>query len=122
MQDLVALRTLEVDPALLYLYPDVQLEAVEAGGVRAVAQGGELVRPELGQAERALPVPAGRPTRLPARGGERAAPRPTHAVPLCPAPRLLRLPPPASVHPPARPPRPAPERRRQQRVGVEQTA
>ena len=51
MKNFIALRTLEVDPALLNLYPGVLLEAHSAEQVVAVPQAGELVRSILIQAE-----------------------------------------------------------------------
>lgn len=43
MKYFIALRTLEVDPALLNLNPDILLEAHYAEQVVAVSQAGELV-------------------------------------------------------------------------------
>ena len=50
MKNFIALRTLEVDPALLYLYPGVLLEAYSAEQVVAVPEAWELIRSILIQA------------------------------------------------------------------------
>ena len=51
MKDFIALWTLEVDPALLYHYPGVLLEAHSSEQVVAVPQAGELVRSILIQTQ-----------------------------------------------------------------------
>ena len=55
VKDLTALRTLEVDPALLYLYPDILLETRDTGVVVTVAQVGELLPRALAQTQGTLP-------------------------------------------------------------------
>ena len=137
VEDLTALRTLEVDPALLDLDPDVLLQTHHAGQVVAVAQIGELVAAGLRQAQRALSddgghgggVGAVRGAALHAGGGAVGVPLPrarhpaglalrvrtgrgrTRALPGLAVASFPQLPPVLSSG----------ERRRQQRVGVEQS-
>ena len=137
VEDLTTLRTLEVDPALLDLDPDVLLQTHHAGQVVAVAQIGELVAAGLRQAQRALSddgghgggVGAVRGAALHAGGGAVGVPLPrarhpaglalrvrtgrgrTRALPGLAVASFPQLPPVLSSG----------ERRRQQRVGVEQS-
>ena len=54
VEDLTALGTLEVDAALLYLYPHVLLQTHDAGEMRTVPQVGKLVSSDLVQTQRTL--------------------------------------------------------------------
>ena len=140
VEDLTALRTLEVDPALLDLDPDVLLQTHHAGQVVAVAQIGELIAAGLRQAQRALSDDGGHGGGVGAvRGAARGAlhagggavgvplPRARHPAGLALRVRTGRgrtraLPGLAVASFPQLPPvLSSGERRRQQRVGVEQS-
>ena len=137
VEDLATLRTLQVDPPLLDLNPDVLLQTHHAGQVVAVAQIGELVPAGLRQTQRALSNDGGGvgAVRGAARGALHAGggavgvplPRARHPAGLALRVRTDRgrtraLPGLAVASFPQLPPvLSSGERRRQQRVGVEQS-